>query len=441
MIGETLSHYEIVGEVGYGGLGRLHRARDKSGGRDVALAVLSDSLRSDSQRYQRLVTEARTASTLEHRNIARLSAVESDAEREFVAIELVEGERLVDLMAAGPIPPDRALEIAKEVAEALALSHDKGLIHRDLKPANIILSKGGLTKIIDFGIHALQDPVKVSEALAPNRSTPPPGEPHGSAPFMSPEQAGGMPVDIRSDIFSFGGMLFAMLTGKPPFTGKDGIAVMSAVLQGPIPELPAESLGLNPECAAVLLRVLERSLSRDPARRYQSMREAGIFLPDAPDDPIRANLQADLRTARTSLRPSEESAGQDKSSGCLSRLTGAALALLLIALAGVRGFAAARDENVQHLPPVAVEGVSCCGDELFTPLVPKLPQLEDPIEPRVGPSTLIERDRRDVVAIGESKNGTSELLGRHRHESVGPDEDPRKQRLAPQVRQDHGLLR
>ena len=104
MIGETLSHYEIVGEVGYGGLGRLHRARDKSGGRDVALAVLSDSLRSDSQRYQRLVTEARTASTLEHRNIARLSAVESDAEREFVAIELVEGERLVDLMAGGPDP-------------------------------------------------------------------------------------------------------------------------------------------------------------------------------------------------------------------------------------------------------------------------------------------------------------------------------------------------
>ena len=329
MIGETISHYEIVGEVGYGGLGRLHRARDKRGGRDVALAVLSDSLRSDSQRYQRLVTEARTASTLEHRNIARLGAVESDGEREFVTIELVEGERLVDLMAAGPIPPERTLEIAKEVAEALARSHDKGLIHRDLKPANIILSKGGVTKIIDFGIHALQDPVKVSEALAPNRSTPPPGEPHGSALYMSPEQAGGMPVDIRSDIFSFGGMLYAMLTGKPPFTGRDGMAVMSAVLQGPIPELPATDLGLNPASVEVLPRILARSLHRDPAQRYQSMREAGVFQPDAPDDPIRVDLLGDLRSALMAARRTER-VEEKRATGCLSRGAAAALALLTL---------------------------------------------------------------------------------------------------------------
>jgi serine/threonine protein kinase len=332
MMGETLSHFEIVGEVAYGGLGRLHRARDERGGPDVALAVLPDSLRSDTPRYERLVAEARTASTLGHRNIAHTSAVETGGDREFVTIELVSGERLVDLMDAGPIPPERVLEIAKEVAEALARSHDKGLIHRDLKPANIILGEGGSTKMIDFGTAALRDPVKISEALAPDRPTPPLGEQDGSAPYMSPEQAGGMPVDIRSDIFSFGGLLYAMLTGDPPFTGKDGMAVMSSILQGPIPALPAVKLGINEECAVVLQRVLERSLSRDPNERYQSMREAGMFLPDAPDDPIRANLLADLRTARASLRPSEEEAEQEKSAGCLSRMTGAALALLLIAL-------------------------------------------------------------------------------------------------------------
>ena len=229
MLGETLSHFEIVGEVGYGGLGRLHRARDKRGGRDVALAVLPEALRSDPQRHQRLVSEARIAATLEHRNIAHVSAVQTAGDREFVTIELVEGERLADLMAAGPIAPERAIEIARGVAEALARGHDKGLIHRDLKPANVLLTKGGLTKLIDFGVHALQDPVKVSDALAPSRSAPAPEEPCRSAPFMSPEQASGMPVDIRSDVFSFGGMLYAMLTGKPPFTGRDGMAVMSAM--------------------------------------------------------------------------------------------------------------------------------------------------------------------------------------------------------------------
>lgn len=334
MVGETLSHYEITGEVGCGGLGRLHRARDKQGGRDVAIAVLSDSIRSDPQRYERLTSEARIASTLEHRNVASISTVQSSGDKEFITLELLEGERLVDLMAGGPIPPVRTLEIAKDIAEALARGHDKGLIHRDLKPANVILTRGGLTKMIDFGLHALQDPVKVSEALAPNAAVPEIGEPHRAAPFMSPEQAGGQPVDIRSDIFSFGGLLFALLTGRAPFVGKDGMAVMSAILQGPIPELPAADLSLNQQSAAVLLRILERSLNRDPTRRYQSMREAGIFLPDAPDDPIRADLLADLRTALMAARRKEPEQ-EKQASGCLSRgatATLAALALLGLAL-------------------------------------------------------------------------------------------------------------
>ncbi len=260
------------------------------------------------------MSEARIASTLEHRNIAHVSAVQADGDREFVTIELVEGERLVDLMAAGPIPPERALEIARDVAEALARSHDKGLIHRDLKPANVILSKGRLTKVIDFGVHALQDTVKVSEALAP-------------------EQVGGTSVDIRSDIFSFGGMFYAMLTGKPPFTGKDGMAVMSAILQGPAPEFPAADFNVSQETAAILLRILGQSLKLDPKQRYQSMREAGIFLPDAPDDPIRADLLADLRSALIAARRKQVEEEKKPAGGCLSR--GAAAVVALLALLGI----------------------------------------------------------------------------------------------------------
>src|SRR5438094_834483 len=219
-------------------MGVVYRAIDVRLNREVALKVLPPELLANADRRQRFVQEARAASSLEHPHIAVIHEIDEADGVHFIAMELVRGEKLSDLIARGPLPPARALEIATQVAEGLARAHDKGIIHRDLKPANVMLTEDGHAKIIDFGLAKLVEPdsnVAAGETVAANTN---PGVVLGTMTYMSPEQARGGKVDHRSDIFSFGLLLHEMLTGRPPFRGSTGIDTMHAIIHDPVPPLP-----------------------------------------------------------------------------------------------------------------------------------------------------------------------------------------------------------
>jgi tetratricopeptide (TPR) repeat protein/TolB-like protein/tRNA A-37 threonylcarbamoyl transferase component Bud32 len=275
LVGRTLSHYEIVEEISRGGMGVVYRARDSRLHRDVALKVLPPELISDPARRERFAQEARAASALEHPHIAVIHAIDEVDGISFIAMELVRGDKLSDVLARGPLTPPRALELATEIAEGLARAHDKGVVHRDLKPANVMLTEDGHAKIIDFGLAKLIDALSGDadgQTVLKNETDP--GMVLGTASYMSPEQARGAKVDHRSDVFSFGVLLHEMLTGRPPFRGNTGIDTMHAILHDPAPPLPP----LGGTVTDDVQRILDKCLAKDPAERYQGMRDVVVDL-------------------------------------------------------------------------------------------------------------------------------------------------------------------
>ncbi|MBZ5560013.1 MAG: protein kinase [Acidobacteriia bacterium] len=280
LIGRTLSRYQILDEISRGGMGVVYRALDVRLNREVALKVLPADLVANADRRQRFVQEARAASSLEHPHIAVIHEIDEAEGISFIAMELVRGDNLATLTARGPLPASRALEIAGEVAEGLARAHEKGVVHRDLKPANVMLTEDGHAKIIDFGLAKLIDALSGDDAAGETvvRAETDPGMVMGTVTYMSPEQARGGKVDHRSDIFSFGVLLHEMLTGRPPFRGNTGIDTMHAILHSPVPALPALGPNVTAEATADVQRILEKCLAKDPADRYQGMRDIVVDL-------------------------------------------------------------------------------------------------------------------------------------------------------------------
>jgi serine/threonine protein kinase/tetratricopeptide (TPR) repeat protein len=279
LIGRTISRYQILDEISRGGMGVVYRALDVRLNREVALKVLPPELVADPDRRSRFVLEARAASSLEHPHIAVIHEIDEVDGISFIAMELVRGDQLARLTAAGPLPASRALEIAGEVAEGLARAHEKGVVHRDLKPANVMLTEDGHAKIIDFGLAKLVDALSGDaggETMVKAETDP--GMVMGTVTYMSPEQARGGKVDHRSDIFSFGVLLHEMLTGRPPFRGNTGIDTMHAILHSPVPALPALGPSVTAEATADVQRLLEKCLAKDPADRYQGMRDVVVDL-------------------------------------------------------------------------------------------------------------------------------------------------------------------
>ncbi len=278
MIGRKLSHYEIVDEISRGGMGVVYRAMDVSLGREVALKVLPEDLVHDPVRRERLLQEARVASTLEHPNIAVIHAVGEADGVTFIAMELIRGEKLSDTIARGALPQKRALDLAAEVAEGLARAHDKGLVHRDLKPANVMVTDDGHAKIIDFGLAKLVGPLS-GDGVTATIQLPQtePGMIVGTVTYMSPEQARSGSVDHRSDVFSFGVMLYEMLAGRVPFQGQSQLDTLHAILNQPIPHLPALS-GLPAETASDVQRIIAKCTAKDPDDRYQGMKDVVVDL-------------------------------------------------------------------------------------------------------------------------------------------------------------------
>ena len=275
--GTKIGTYEIAGPLGAGGMGEVYRARDTRLERSVAIKVLPAAFANDAERMARFSREAQVLASLNHTNIASIHGFEdSDGVRALV-MELVEGATLAERIALGAIPLEESLPIAKQLAEALEYAHDRGIIHRDLKPANLKVTPDGKLKVLDFGLaKALDDaPAAMDSSSSPTISMAATraGIILGTAAYMSPEQARGKPVDRRSDLWSFGAVLFEMLSGKQAFAGEDASHTMASVIMKE-PDFSALPANLPPS----LVRMVRRCLTKDPKQRLQSSGEARIAI-------------------------------------------------------------------------------------------------------------------------------------------------------------------
>ncbi len=283
--------YEVVAEIGRGGMGIVYRAFDIKLSREVALKVLPPELLADPERRRRFIQEARAAAALVDARIAVVHEIDDAEGVTFLAMELIHGEKLSVLLAQGPLRTGRALDLAIEVVGGLAKAHEKGIVHRDMKPGNIMVTEDGHAKIIDFGIAKLVEPLSDvdSEADTAARMDTGPGVVYGTAFYMSPEQARGRPVDLRTDIFSFGLVFHEMLAGVPAFRGASVYETQQAIVEAPAPALRSAQDGAS---WPALQRILDKCLAKKPEDRYQSA----------------VDLLGDLRAVRQRLDPTTANA-------------------------------------------------------------------------------------------------------------------------------------
>ncbi len=261
LVGATLGHHAVLEKLGEGGMGVVYKARDLRLDRLVAVKVLPpDALVRDAGLRHRFAREARAASALNHPNIVTVYEIDRADDLDFIAMEYVQGPTLRELIAPGRLPVQQALGLAVQVADALAAAHAAGIVHRDLKPSNIMVSPEGRAKIVDFGLARAIEPVPAPAEVTATRTAA--GTIVGTVAYMSPEQATGRAVDARSDLFSFGCVLYELVSGRRAFEGDSGLGVLAAVLRDaprPLPDVPPP-----------VMQVVDRCLSKDPAGRYQS---------------------------------------------------------------------------------------------------------------------------------------------------------------------------
>ena len=276
-----LGRYEIRSKLGEGGMGEVYRARDEKLNRDVAVKVLPAALSQDVDRLRRFEQEAQAAGALNHPNILAVYDVGTHDDAPYVVSELLEGESLKDRLDDGPIAQRRAIDYAVQLAHGLTAAHEKGIVHRDLKPDNLFITKDDRLKILDFGLAKLIEPVSEGVAqtdIATRKVQTNPGTVMGTVGYMSPEQVRGRAVDHRSDIFSFGAVLYEMLSGKRAFHGDSAVETLNAILKEEPPELTKS----NPNIAPALERVIWHCLEKSPERRFQSARDVAFALENVP---------------------------------------------------------------------------------------------------------------------------------------------------------------
>ncbi len=265
MIGQQVSHYRILGKLGGGGMGVVYEAEDLKLGRHVALKFIPENLAGDAKSLERFTREARAASQLNHPNICTIHGIEDNNGHPFIVMEKLDGESLKQHIGGQPMKLEEVLDVGVQVADALVASHTKGIVHRDIKPANIYLTPTGPVKVLDFGLAKLVHNAGTEE----DQSLTAVGIIPGTAVYMSPEQARSETVDARSDLFSFGVVLYEMATGKKPFLGNNSLLTLDAVLH----QKPTPPHDLNPKIPIELQGIIGKAMEKDRTHRYQSAAE------------------------------------------------------------------------------------------------------------------------------------------------------------------------
>ena len=275
MTGQVLGHYRILEQIGSGGMGDVYRARDERLGREVAVKFLKPSVSDNQDRLRRFEQEARSAAALNHPNIVAIFDIGSHEGAPYIVSELLEGTTLRQRLILGPLPLKQTIDFAQQIAQGLIAAHDKHIVHRDLKPENLFIIKDGRVKILDFGIAKLiSNDTSDPAALVSMTTQTKVGSVLGTVAYMSPEQLRAKPVDHRTDLFSFGAILYEMLSGKRAFSGETEVDTMTAVLKEEPPEIDVSHHNIPP----AFQQIVHHCLEKEPANRFQSARDLGFAL-------------------------------------------------------------------------------------------------------------------------------------------------------------------